>query len=473
MYEPRTPPYAHQQQALDLSHDREVFALLMEMGTGKTKVAIDTIAMMAGRGDISGALIIAPKGAYADWVDTQIPVHMPEGVVDHLHMWRGGNSAAERDSAARLMAGGFGVVVMNTEATNVDRAWDFAHKFLSSRPCMMVVDESTRIKNHRAQRTKRIIKLGARASVRRIMTGMPVTRSPLDVFSQFQFLRSGILGTDSYWGFRARYAVEELRYFHGNNSRPVREVVAYRNMEELQRRVAEHSFRVLKEDCLDLPPKVYMRRDIEMVPEQRRIYEDLRRKATSQLEGGTFVTATEAMTQVMRMHQVSAGIVTDEEGTQHELPESRCAAIMDLVEETGEPTIVWCAYRGVIPRVVAALSKVGRVVEYHGGTSDEDRRRAKSDFQDGTARFFVGTPHTGSMSLTLTAAPCVIYHSNVDNFELRFQSEDRAHRIGQTQSVTYTDLVASRADERMIEILKNKISLAASVTGDSLREWLV
>lgn len=482
-YTHKVTPYQHQVDAFELSWSRDQFALLMEMGTGKTKVAIDTIGRLALGGQISGALILAPKGVYMNWVNKEIPEHLTPDLVGITvtTSWRGGKSVGQKRDLENLITrkNRHGIkldfLVMNIEAlSSGERALRVAEAFLRSQPCMMIIDESTVIKNTKAGRTKAALYLGKLAKYRRIMTGMPVTRSPLDIFSQFEFLKPQLLGIKSYWSFRSRYAIVEKKYF---GDRTVDVITGYQNVDDLQKRIAPHSFRVLKEDCLDLPPKVYLQRAVELTKEQERVYAEILENATTQLSNQAYVTATEVITQMLRLHQIVCGFVVDEQRVLHDLPENRTEALLSTLEEAEGSAIIWCSYRHNCAKVVEAISKsgLGSVVQYHGGTSDADRQSAVTKFQSGAAKYFVGTPATGGYGLTLTAASAVVYYSNTHNLELRAQSEDRPHRIGQTaRCVTYTDLVADdTVDAKILKSLRNKIDIATAVTGDRYKEWLL
>lgn len=479
MYQHKVTPFAHQQTALDLSWDKEGYALLMEMGTGKTKVAIDTIGMLTLDKKITGALVVAPKGVYMNWVNKEIPDHLTPDLVGQTWVvpWKGGKSASQKKDLARMVSRNSGVkldiLVMNVEAFSTgDRAIDMAEEFLKSRSCIMIIDESTTIKSHKSARAKAMLYLSKFAKYRRILTGMPVTRSPLDIFAQFEFLRTGILGFGSFWTFKSRYAIEEQRFF---GQRKVNVITGYQNEADLQKRITPHSYRVLKEDCLDLPPKLYQARSVDLTLEQRRVYDAILENATAQLNEKDHVTATEVITQLLRLHQVVCGHVVDETGVVHDLPENRTKALVEVLSETDSQAIIWCSYRHSIPKVVEAIKELGESVQYHGGVGQDDREKAILDFQSGRARFFVGTPHTGGHGITLTNASVVIYYSNTHNLELRAQSEDRAHRIGQkANAVTYVDLVAEgTVDEKILKSLRNKIDIASAVVGDGYRTWLI
>lgn len=477
VYEFKTRPYDHQKKALREARGREAFAYLMEMGTGKTKVAVDEIGILYTDGAIDAALVVAPKGVYANWVNKEIPDHMPDDLAKSaaIYLWDGMGTQRSKNLADRCLTHkGLSILIMNTEAfSSSKRAIEFATKFLRSRRAAIFVDESTLIKNHSSSRSKTLIKLAPLAKFRRIMTGSPVTRSPLDFFAQFQFLKPGLLGTTNWFAFRARYAILEQKVFGG---RSVLTVSGYQNLSDLTERVQSHSFRVLKEECLDLPPKVFVRREVELTDEQTRAYAAMRDEAFAELENGEFASATAVITQIMRLHQIVCGHVTNADGDMVTIPSRRVEALLEVCEELSGKTIVWARYRQDIRSICAALRDVygdSAVVEYHGGTRAEDRATAVRRFQeDPTCLFFVANQSTGGYGITLTAASNVIYYSNDYDLEKRLQSEDRAHRSGQTKSVTYVDIVApGTVDDKILAALLAKKSIADLVTGDGAREW--
>lgn len=476
-YEFKTKPYAHQKQALKTARGREAFAYLMEMGTGKTKVAVDEIGIAYLDGLVDAVLVVAPKGVYANWINIEIPNHMPDDIIRSaaIYLWDGMGTKRSQNLAERCMTHrGLSILIMNTEAfSSSKRAIDFATKFLKSRRAAIYIDESTLIKNHSSARTKALVRLAPLAKFRRIMTGSPVTRSPLDFFAQFQFLKAGLLGTSNWFAFRARYAILEQKVFGG---RSVLTISGYQNLPDLTERVQKHSFRVLKEDCLDLPPKVFIRREVELTDEQTRAYAQMRDEAFAELENEQFASATAVITQIMRLHQIVCGHVTNADGDLVRLPNKRVESLLDLSEELSGKTIVWARYREDIRSICAALRDVygdEAVVEYHGGTKADERATAVERFQnDPTCVFFVANQSTGGYGITLTAASNVVYYSNDYDLEKRLQSEDRAHRSGQTKSVTYVDLVApGTVDDKILEALINKKNIADLVTGDGARGW--
>lgn len=480
-YEPKTEPYPHQREAVNAAWGRTGYGFLMEMGTGKSKVIVDELSALWERGRIDTAVIFAPKGVYGNWPRKEIPQHMPDRVREHshVHLWRGGGSATERRQLESLRRSQKLVILaVNIEAVSQSqRAMTEVRTFIEARRAVYIaVDEASTIKNPRAQRTKNLIDLGRIRTVayRRIATGSPVPRGPLDLFSQFEFLLPQCLGFSSFYPFRARYAVTKKKQFAGKletdertgeirrKSQDVEVVVAYQRIDELTQRVAQHAIVKRKEDCLSLPPKIFTTRDVELTPEQQRAYDELRDWAVTELDSGAFASVQAVITQLLRLHQISCGHVTDEQGVLHTLPSNRPRILQEIAEEAGDKIITWCQYRPDIERAAAALRDMGRrVVEYHGGTSTDDRSRAILEFQEGDADDFVGTPHAGGYGITLTRARTCVYYSNGYDLEKRMQSEDRAHRIGQEFPVTYVDMIArGTVDEKIIEALLKKQSIA-------------
>ena len=474
-YKFKTKPYDHQLTALEKSWNRETYAYFMEMGTGKTKVLIDNVAMLYDKGKVNGALIIAPKGVIGTWYTQEIPTHLPTHIEDVSVLWQSNITKGQSKKLSALFKTGeeLHFLVMNVEAFSTQKGMDFASKFLASHNTLMVVDESTTIKNPKAKRTKNIIKLSKMAKYRRIMTGSPVTKNPLDLFSQCYFLDPFHLNHESYYSFRMRYAIMKTANIAGRN---IQLVSGFRNLGELSEKLKPFSYRVLKEDCLDLPDKIFIKRHIALSPDQRKLYEQMRKEALATLNGKK-VTTVNALTQLMRLHQITCGHFTSDDGTIQRIPNNRINELMNILEETEGKAIIWAHYQWDIKDIIKEVEKVygpGSVVDYYGLTPQSERDPNREKFQsDPKCRFLVGTPSTGGYGLTLTAANTVIYYSNGYDLEKRLQSEDRAHRIGQKKSVTYVDINAEdTVDEKIVKSLRKKINIASEVLGEDLKAWI-
>ena len=337
----------------------------------------------------------------------------------------------------------------------------------------MAIDESTTIKNPGAKRTKSIIGLSRMAKYRRILTGSPVTKSPLDLYKQCEFLDPYLLDHASYYTFRSRYATMRSANFNG---RSVQIVVGYKNLAELSEKLKPFSYRVLKDDCLDLPPKTYMKRTITLTPEQQKVYQQMKRMALAEM-GGKMTTTATALTQLMRLHQITCGHFKADDGTTQEIKSNRLDELMDVLDEVEGKAIIWAHWQSDIKKIIEEIKKVhgpGSVVDYYGLTPQEQRQKNRDAFQnDSKVRYFVGTAQTGGYGITLTAANTVIYYSNGYDLEKRIQSEDRAHRIGQHKPVTYVDILAEETvDEKIVKSLRKKINIASEVMGEELRSWI-
>ena len=472
-YKFKSKPFAHQSKALEMSWDKEVFAYFMEMGTGKSKVLIDNIAMLFNAGKINGALIIAPKGVYKNWFDSEIPNHMPDYVEKKIGLWRTDPNA--KDLKPLFSTGAeLHILIMNVEAFSTKKGVLFAHKFLSCHNALIGIDESTTIKNPNAKRTKSILSLKPLSKFRRILTGSPVTKSPLDLFSQCQFLDSWLLNQSSYYAFRTRYAVCRKINVSG---RQVEIVVGYRNLGELSEKVKPFSYRVLKDDCLDLPPKTYTKRIIELSDEQKKVYKTMKEKAIAFLNGKMVSTAA-VITQLMRLHQITCGHFKSDDGDVQDVKSNRLNELMDVLEEVEGKAVIWAHYRYDIEKIVESIIKQygeNSVVTYYGDTSTEDRQLAIKKIQDPNSpvRFIVGTPQTGGYGITLTGASTMIYYSNGYDLEKRQQSEARIDRIGQEKPMTYIDIIAEgTVDDKIVQSLRKKVNIATEIMGEELKDWI-
>ena len=478
-YKFKTKPYEHQLKALEKSWAAETYALFMEMGTGKSKVLVDNIAMLYDRGAIRGAVIVAPKGVYKNWDQIEFPVHLPDHVEHTKVLWEPNITKKKQAELDTLFDGkdDLKILIINVEAFSTTKGLDFAHSFLNIflGRALIGIDESTTIKNPTAKRTKNILKIKDLAKYRRILTGSPVTKSPLDLYSQCKFLDPYHLGYGSYYAYRARYAHMLERNFGG---RRVQIVGSYRRLPELSQKLEKFSYRVLKEDCLDLPEKVFTKRIVELTKEQDKAYKQLKDTALAILDNGKMMSTVNVMTQLMRLHQVTCGHFKADDGTITHLKNNRVDSLMELLEETEGKVIIWANYVEDIKNIVGALKKAygeASTVEYHGSVDSTHRQDQIALFQqkNGPTRYFVGNPQTGGYGITLTAANTVIYYSNNYDLEKRLQSEDRAHRIGQTGSVTYVDLIAEGTiDERIVKALRKKINIANEIMGEDISTWI-
>ena len=475
-YKFKTKPYQHQLDALEASWDKENFAYFMEMGTGKSKVLLDNAAMLYDKGQINGLLLIAPKGVYKNWYDQEIPTHFPDHIYKKMVLWKTSDkSAKQKQLLNTLFEQGldFHILIMNVEAFSSGNGAEFAYKFLSCHKAMIAIDESTTIKTPTSNRTKNILALRNHAKYRRILTGSPVTKSPLDLFSQCFFLDPELLGHGSFYTFRARYAVMRKINVSG---RSVEIVVGYINLGELSERLKPFSYRCLKDDCLDLPKKTFTRRTIELTPDQNKVYKQMKQEALAFLNGKMVSTNT-VIVQLMRLHQITCGHFTSDDGDIQNLKNNRITELMNILEEMEGKAVIWAHYRHDIDIIVKTIEKKypGSTATYFGDTSTDDRQKAIKDIQDpeSPVRFLIGTPQTGGYGITLTGASTMIYYSNGYDLEKRQQSEARIDRIGQEKPMTYIDIIAEDTiDDKIVLALRKKVNIATEIMGEELKAWI-
>lgn len=445
-----TKLYDYQQKFVDRSKDERIWAFLCEMGTGKSLMLLATGIHLYNEGKIDGIFIVAPNGVHRQWIHEQIPTHIPDSVDRTAHAWKVGkpqHDLFERSDPLKILA-------MNIEAVNFDSGYNFAERFLQAHRCLFILDESTRIKSMKAKRTKKVIRLGKLADYRRIASGAPVTQGLEDLYTQCAFLDPGLLGFSSYYAYRNYYCITMPI---PGAMRGAVQILGYRNQDKLQKKLTKFASIATKKDCLDLPDKIHTKREIDLTEEQQRIYKQLAEDFYAEVDGGE-IDAALAIVRLMRMQQVLSGFLPNEDGEIVEIPSKRIDVLKDVVEEAQGKIIIWARFREDIRRIAKAFPDA---VTYYGDTSKSDRADAIEKFVRGDCRIFIGNPTAAGTGLNLAVAQTVIYYSNDFNADTRWQSEDRAHRIGMSGPVTYIDFISpGTIDEHIVKALRNKKNIA-------------
>ncbi len=476
----RVKPYAHQYDTWDKTKVYKYWAYLFDMGTGKSKLTLDVAAYMYDRGWVNALMIFANKGSYTNWLDEHIPEHMPDHINYEIAIWKAKARVKEIETIKQLFLSQkltLKIFIMNIEGLSYPRSANFALKFVQNHRTLSIIDESTTIKNPKANRTKIAWKIGNFSVARRILTGSCIDNRPLDSWAQFQFLSNGALGHTSYFSFRAQYAILE-KMKTKQRPRGIDIVVGYKNLDRMRNALTQYGTIVKSEDCLDLPPKIYEKFYVDLTKEQEKHYLDLKRRAITEIEGGV-VSVKLALTKILRLQQLICGYLKDDDGFIHTVPHNRLDALDAVLDETNGKAIIWVANNTrAIDEVYDHLIKTYKkeeVLKYYGNTSQVDRDFAKRAFKRGSnsiARYFVGNPVVGGYGLNLTGVNTVIYYLNSFDNEVRQQSEKRAHRIGQTKTVTYVDLIARKTvDVKIIRVLLDKKNIANMITRSNWKEW--
>ena len=458
---------------LSQSAEKTEWAYFMEMGTGKTKVTIDNIAYLYLQRKITSVLIIAPKSVYTNW-ESEIETHMPDVLKYKIYKW---NIDKPKDYFKMDESPDLKIFLINVEALSTKRGYQACVEYLLKNKLNFVaLDESTTIKNRSAKRTKNILSLAKVSHIKRILTGSPITKSPLDLFTQCAFLSPELLGFHSYLAFRNRYA--EMTDIPVGSGRYISIPKYYKRLDELEEKMKSFATRIRKDQCLDLKPKVRSKRYIELEGDGKKIYERLKHHALAIVEDST-ISFSNKLTEIIKLHQVCNGFTKNDDGEIMQLHKSKLNALDEILEETDGKVIIWANYLYNIHEIKDFLTKKygeDSTVCIYGAVDVEDRQDAVKRIQeDEKTRFLVANPTTGGFGLTLTACNTVIYFSNNYNLEVRMQSEDRAHRLGQKGTVVYIDIVArGTLDEAIMKSLTSKGQIAAKTLGEEdLKSWLL
>lgn len=477
----KTQPYPHQLEIWEKSRDLKGYALWLDMGTGKSKITIDTAAWLYHRGEIDCLIVIAPNGVHSAWGIDELPTHMPDWADYRAFTWYSSKKGTKKFKAEfeeAVKHEGLFVFVQSYSAVMTDAGAQALKKVLTKRRCLYVLDESARIKTPGSKRTKRILASSKHAEYRRVLTGTPVDNTPFDAYTQVKFIAPQVwadMGIPNHGAFKQRYGIWERRTNYGTG-RQFDSLVRYQKLDELRDVVASVGSRLLKTDVLELPDKVFQKHYVELDGPQRRAYKELEKNFMTWLDGeGSMATADLMLVRMTRLFQLSSGFITDDDDNVVPVGKNvRLNALKELVEDSTESTIIFARWSWEIDQIRDWLGDE-RAVYYDGRTSDDDRIEAKHRFQtEGSAQFFVGKVSAAGLGLTLHRAKRVIFFSNTWSLGDRLQAEDRAHRAGMPDgSVTYIDLVAQDTlDEKLIKALREKRGRANLITGDEIRDWI-
>jgi len=489
-------PYIHQQQAYLLARDLPEFGYFMEQGTGKTLTAIQDAAHQWREDRIELAIVVCPNSVKTNWCHPdekgvcELQTHMPPDVPYVSHVWM---TPSNKENKRRQLTFERSLIsknnalhwlVMNIEALGTSRAQDYLQELCEKYKVMLIVDESTRIKTPAAIRTKVMLALARYTVVRRIMSGTPVIKAPEHAWSQLRFLGSDAMPFESVTAFKKRFVLSTRPFgFNGPEK-----IEGYQNLDELSHLINRVSFRVLKEDCLDLPPKLYSKYHVTMTQVQERAYEEMRKRAYVYLqEHQAEINATIILVQLLRLSQIAAGFlprIDPDTGKAvdviplmpaDENPKFKQA--LEIIEDTEGKLIIWGHYTAQLDMFSSLLTtKKIEHVTFTGAVSDADRVLARERFQnDPACKVFLGNPAAGGIGLTLTAAEAAIYLSNSFKTEDRVQSEDRCHRVGSEihKKINYHDIVAlDTVDEKVLDVLRSNKRLSDQIMGVAWKEWI-
>lgn len=464
-YQYKTQPWDHQRQAFLLSRDQASFALLMEQRTGKTKVTLDTAAYLKLHQKIDTLIVVAKNGVHINWDLNEIPVHLPDWCEHLTYVHSTDFSRRKQYEYANWLDscndGKLRILTMNIEGFTSDKNKRILTDTLAANRCMFVIDESHRIRNISALRTKFLLKLGKEACYRRILTGTPIGTGVENLYSQYYFLDPEILGFDSFYTFKARYCVTMTL---GEGRRSYEKIIGYKNLDELYLKIDAYSYRKRRDEVFDMPPKIYKRWPFEMTSEQSKLYSQLATEYTVDHNGET-LDAPLAITRLIRLQQIACGW-WPQDGKVSPIGKSnpRLTALLDILEEVEGKVIIWAQFQEDLDIIADALGS--RAVQVHGRVPQRLRPENIRRFQnDASIDYMVANPSTLGEGENLNAARTEIYYSNSYKLLERLQSEDRP--VAQGKDLTIFDLEAIRTvDRKVITALKERKNIADMILRD-------
>jgi SNF2 family DNA or RNA helicase len=452
--------FDHQKAVFEEAKDREFFGLLWEQGCGKTRVAIELAEHHYEQGSITAILVITTKGLVRNWSDVEIPAH-----AFHPYLYRVWPNKDFPLSSKPCLFYWF----VNVDALRTEPFVTRFKEFIQVHPNFIaIVDESTIIKAPSAKRTKVALKIGRLAKRRLIMTGLPTPKSPLDIYTQCEFLKQYALGFSHFTQFKYRHA--EIRMVTmGNRMFP--EIQGYKHLGELKQKLSQFTSIIKKEDCLDLPPTSLRFFPVPLTKEQRKYYDELRKQMMTMVEN-RLVDAKNVISMINKCLQLCSGQIKLEDGTYLDVPTDRLDALEELVEECPGQSIVWTAF---VHNAVAIGKKFGKdALLLPSGLTLDQRQTVLATFKSGIGKILVANPASAGHGITLTNCSNIIHYSRSFNFEHRAQADARIHRIGQTKPCLYTDLCDPKTLEmRVIKILTAKEKMSDfMLDGNFLRQLI-
>ncbi len=485
----KTEPFPHQRETLNKTALQSNWAWFLEQGCGKTKMGIDNFAFLFLERKINGVIWIAPNGVHTNFVEQELPIHLPDSILFEIVNWKSGRMGtikARSQLDNLLSTEKLAIISINVEATITKDGRKFLDLFSKNRSCFLNVDESSVIATPNTQTTKRIWAMGRQSPYRRIMNGTPARDgSPLDYYGQMAFLDRNILGFPTFSGYK-NFAAEWNEIFLPNRKQPIRIIrkdkfgnPVYKNLDVIAERVATRSTRVLKEDVFDLPPKLYAKRLFTLSPEQRKHYNEVLTDYITEFENGGMVLAERAAVRMLRLQQIACGYV-GVEGADDPVQiisdkQPRLDALSALLRESGvRPTIIWARFHLDHMLILKRLDEMGiQAVRYDGTVSPDRKLENINAYRDNKVPVIVANQKSMGKGHTLVNTQYMIYYSNYFDLEPRQHSEDRPHRPGLKHNVLITDLEAEgTVDRKIVNSLIAKHNVSDILTGDPKKDWI-
>lgn len=433
--------------------------LFLEPGLGKSRI---TIKLCESKKDINTVFVFVPKSLINTWTNIEVPKHSTEPFVT-LPWFFGEPSKSYMAEFARLVRDKRRLyVIMNHDAVltiRFDQLFNAINKIRGGKHAI-VIDESTVIKSPKPRTTKKYIKLGRQADFRLILSGTPVTNSPLDIYTQAEFLAPGLLGSTNYYSFKTRFAVLK-RLTMGNRS--FDQVVGYRDLDELRSRINKFASIRKLSDEIDLPDRVFKEVAVDLTEEQYLAYSELHAQAVTWIKKQHEITTVNALSLLNRLQQIVAGQMKLPDGTYIEINSKRVEALKEQVEENaGKKIIVWTHFKKTAGMIQAALA--GNIVAVKSEYSPNERHKAIERWRVGKEQVLLLNPMSAAHGLTLNEAKVQIWFDRTYSIETRLQALARNYRLGQGERTLVIDLLSpGTIEEKVLKRLKEMKQTADQV----------
>lgn len=479
-YKYKTKPFDHQHKEFTEHGYDPARGNWWEQGCGKSKPIIDTVAHLYEEKHANGLCVIAPNGVHRNWVSDEMEAHCPDRVMERVryHVWYSTDTKKHaRSFEGTLKHDGLAMLVMSYNAVWTNRGRDAWRAFLKERECVYVLDESHRVKNPGSKWSKRILGSKTVAPFKRCLTGTPVANKPFDIYNPLRFLDPDVwkkYGIEDFQGFKVFFGVWETLYTREKKAYP--NCMCYKNLDILTHEINRLGTRLLKDDVLDLPPKVYSKRYVEITPKQRALYNQLKEELAVESAQGE-LTALLAIVRLLRFQQIVCGYLpaSDDDPELVAIPGGNPR--LDLLHETCEDLphqcIIWARFQEDHRLISQHPFFRNKCVMVNGTVTGPPRDAAVDRFKAGEKQFLVTSPAALGTGYTFNMAKTVIYYSNSFSLTDRLQSEDRPHRIGQEDKVHYIDFVSpNTVDVQIVSSMRKKRRISQIVTGDNILEWI-
>ena len=465
-------PWKHQLEAIERAKDMPGYALFFEMGAGKSGTAVNILRhKFMKHGRILRTLVLCPPAVRTNW-KREFAMHAAKKVADSVVVLEGSGKKRCEVLEKHGFDQVFGplpkdkIFVTNYESLGMKDLWKLLKDWA---PEAIIYDESQRCKNYKAKRTKLAIEIADQARYKYILSGTPILNTPMDIWSQYRILDGGETFDRNFFAFRAKYFVDQnagmpsAKYFPAWRPAPGLADV-------FNDKIYAKASRVLKKDCMDLPPIVRKRYEIDMVPDQEKLYKDMAKSYVAYLNDKACV-ASIALTKGLRLQQIASGYFRDDQEKDHEFKTNpRLVTLMDILADVtpDHKVIVWASFKKNYQQIFDALKAKGlEATSLVGGMKDNERQESIDKFQtDPKCRIMVSNAASGGVGINLTAASYMIYYSRSFNLEHDLQSEARCHRGGSErhESITRIDLVTKDSiDDIVLTALARKENLANNI----------